>query len=181
MTRKLEALLDEILEVEFSFRNTADPAASIARLTPEKQRYVIDWVRRVASTNIELGYQYACHAVTALEAMETSLVEEWALHAMDTYDREGLRPAHEIMLRLDDFVETRRQRISGSLLQENEGVLLGFLHGLSGRKLKIATAEHATTDTETLFLPPLLALFATREQNFLLYKSIYKNAAGSIF
>jgi len=169
--RKLEALLDEILEVEFSFRNTADPAASIARLTPEQQRYVMEWVRRVASTNIELGYQYACHAVRALEAMETSLVEEWALHAMDTYDREGLRPAREIMLRLDDFVETRRQRISGSLLQENEGVLLGFLHGLSGRKLKIAPAEQATTDTETIFLPPLLARFETREQNFLFYKS----------
>jgi len=52
VTRKLEALLDEILEVEFSFRNTADPATSIARLTSEKQRYVMEWVRRVASPRV---------------------------------------------------------------------------------------------------------------------------------
>ena len=166
----LEACLDEILEVEFTFRNTAQPAREIACLSEIERNYVINWVRRVASTNVELGYQYACHVVRARAGMEREQVEAWALHAMDTYDREGLRPALQVILQLDDFVRISREKATGCQLQENERVLRVFLHGLSGRKLKIEAAEQAYTDTETLFLPPLLAHLSTPEQNFLLYK-----------
>lgn len=168
----LEACLDEILEVEFTFRNTAEPAREIARLSEIDRNYVIDWVRRVASTNVELGYQYACHAVRASASMEREQVEAWALHAMDTYDREGLRPALQVILQLDDFVRVSREKATACVLQETERVLRVFLRGLSGRKLKIEAAEQAYTDTETLFLPPLLAYLPTPEQNFLLYKAM---------
>ena len=167
----LEARLDEILEVEYSFRNTAVPATSIAGLPAADQAYVLDWVQRVASTNIELGYQYACHGVEALALMERDMVEAWALHAMDTYDREGLRPALEVMRGLDGFADSCRERRVGSVLEQQQGILLGFLNGLSGRKLKLAEADQAYTDTETLFLPPVLARLTTPEDNFLLYKA----------
>ncbi len=166
----LEIRLDEILEVEFSFRNTAIPATSIAGLQPADQVYVVNWVQRVASTNIELGYQYACHAVEALAIMDRDMVESWALYAMDTYDREGLRPALEVMRRLDSFADTCRERRVGSVLEEQQGILLGFLHGLSGRRLKLAEAAQSYTDTETLFLPPVMALLGNPDDNFLLYK-----------
>lgn len=166
----LEIRLDEILEVEFSFRNTAIPATSIAGLQPADQVYVVNWVQRVASTNIELGYQYACHAVEALAIMDRDMVESWALYAMDTYDREGLRPALEVMRRLDSFADTCRERRVGSVVEEQQGILLGFLHGLSGRRLKLAEAAQSYTDTETLFLPPVMALLGNPDDNFLLYK-----------
>ena len=166
----LERLLDEILEVEFSFRNTASAAFSIAELPHAQQDYVIDWVQRVASTNVELGYQYACHAVQALSSMETPMVEAWALHAMDIYDREGLHPALAIIRQLDSFVRTSHERTAGCLLEERQGVLLGFLRGLSGRRLDLAEADQGYTDSETLFLPPLMARLDTPQDNFLLYK-----------
>ncbi|MCP4289145.1 MAG: VWA domain-containing protein [Gammaproteobacteria bacterium] len=166
----LEACLDEILEVEFSFRNTAEPAREIGSLSDADRPYVIDWVRRVASTHVELAYQYACHVVEALAKMEREQVESWALHAMDTYDREGLRPALQVILHLDDFVRITLEKATGCVLQEHQRVLRGFLRGLSGRKLGIESAEQAFTDTETLFLPPLLACLPSPEQNFLLYK-----------
>jgi nitric oxide reductase NorD protein len=166
----LEQLLDGILEVEFTFRNTASAADSIAGLPVNQQDYVIDWVRRVASTNTELGYQYACHAVQALSSMERQMVEAWALHAMDSYDREGLHPALEVIRQLDSFVQTSHERTAGCLLEERQGVLLGFLRGLSGRRLDLADAECGYTDSETIFLPPMMARLDTPKDNFLLYK-----------
>ena len=56
-------------------------------------------------------------------------------------------------------------------MQEHEGVLKGFLHGLSGRRLKIKAADQAYTDTETIFAP-LLAGLPSPEQNFMLYKAL---------
>ncbi len=168
----IESRLDEILEVEFSFRNTRVPALSIAELAAHERAYVLSWVARVASTNIELGYQYACHATRALAAMEREMVEAWALHAMDVYDREGLHPALQVMGGLDDFVQLSRQRASGSVLEEVTGVLHGFLHGLYGRRLAIEPGERIHTDTETLYLPPVMAWLPTPRENFLLYKAL---------
>ncbi|MCP4996387.1 MAG: nitric oxide reductase activation protein, partial [Gammaproteobacteria bacterium] len=158
-------------EVEFSFRNTAEPAASIARLPLARQKYLLDWSRRVASANTELGFQYSCHAVAALSSMQPEMVEAWALHAMDIYDREGLRPALAVIQQLTDFVKENRERTLGTVLADTENVLHGFLNGLSGRKLRLAESEQAYTDTGTIYLPPVEARLASRTDNFLLYKS----------
>ncbi len=166
----LEARLDRILEVEFSYRNTAIPAGRIAALDPARQAYIMEWVRRIASTNIELAYQYACRAAEALAALEPEQVEAWALQAMDTYDQEGLHAALAIMRDLEGFVAYSRELAVGAVLQREQGVLLGFLHGLSGRRLRLAPDAHAYTDTETLFLPPVLARLERPKDNFLLYK-----------
>lgn len=166
----LESQLDEILEVEFSFRNTALPAARIIDLDAPSRDYVLEWVRRVASTNIEIAYQYACNASRALQELEPGMVEAWALQAMDTYDREGLHPALAVIRDLDGFMENTRQRAVSAVLEQKEGVLLGFLHGLSGRRLRLSPGERLYTDTETLFLPPVLARLDAPKENFLLYK-----------
>lgn len=168
---ELEALLDEILEVEFTFRQTAEPAGRLAAMDRSTQDYVLDWVRRVTSNHIELGYQYACYADKALNLLDRQMVEAWALHAMDVYDREGLRPALAVMHGLDDFLEDQHQRVSGSVLEEVSGVLTGFLHGLSGRRLKLEEGHRPYTDTEVVYLPPVMARLAGKHDNFLLYKS----------
>lgn len=169
---RLQQRLDQILEVEFTFRRTADVVSQIATLPQAEQDYVVDWIKRVASTNTELAYQYASHLMHARMVMDRGSVEAWALQAMDSYDQEGLRPALQVIRGLDDFVRNRHERATGCVLREHERVLTGFLHGLSGRRLKIEAAEQPFTDTEKLFLPPLLALLPTPEQNFLLYKGM---------
>jgi len=49
-------------------------------------------------------------------------------------------------------------------------VLLPFLHGLSGRKLKLEEGEGIYTDTEVIFLPPVLGRFPDPKDNSRLYK-----------
>ncbi len=166
------AFMDECLEVEFSFVKNEIPAEPISHLPRQQQDFILDLTRRVADTNIELAYQFACGAVHALKAMDPRMVEEWAMTAADDYDRKGLFPAMSVIRDLDNFIHTAHERAHGSVLEEEIGVLLPFVHGLSGRKLKLEASENTYTDTETIFLPPVMALFSDEKQNFLLYKAI---------
>ncbi len=51
-------------------------------------------------------------------------------------------------------------------------ILEALVTGLNGRPLKLAPKEQTYTDTETIFVPAQISKFATREQNFRLYKTI---------
>ena len=170
-TTQIEQRLDAVLDVEFSFLKTAGPAAVLARLERQEQDYILDWVQRVASTNIQLAYQFITQAVDALDRMDKRIIEAWALHAMDTYDQTGLHKALNVIQNVHNFVQLSHERDAGAVFDEKVGVLTHFAHGLSGRKLKLAQAEVTYTDTETIYLPALLARLPTPEENFLLYKT----------
>lgn len=167
------ALLDDYLEVEFSFRNTRPPAEALATLAHRDQAFILDWVRRVSSTNITLGYLLAENAPYALTRMDARMIEAWAVHAVDTYDRAGLAPAVAALKDVEAFVQYGNERLSGAVLAEQEHVLEIFLQGLSGRPLKLKEAEGALayTDSETLFLPAVVARFPEPRDNFLLFKA----------
>ena len=163
--------LDDCLEVEFSFVKNEIPADGIKNLPRPQQDFILNLVRRVADTNNELGYQLACGAVHALNEMDERMVEEWAMTAADDYDRKGLYPAMSVIRNLDTFIHTAHERAHGSLLDDEIGVLLPFLHGLSGRKLKLEASDRTYTDSETIYLPPVMAVFSDKKENFLLYKA----------
>lgn len=166
----LQRTLNELLEVEFSFRDTEQPIALLRHLNRSEQVFMLDWIKRVASVQTELGYQVACLGTPALQSRGRHIIETWALQIMDTYDELGLRPAMEVLKSLDTFAEDQHKRLHGSLLSDRVNVLLGFVHGLSGRTLKIASSENTHTDTESLFLPELMSDFPDKADNFLHYK-----------
>ena len=162
--------LDECLEVEFSFVKNEIPAADIVKQTRTHQNFILNLTQRVATTNIELAYQFACHSNRALQAMDLLMVEAWAMSATDQYDKQGLYPAMTVIKNLDQFIDNAHAQEFGAVLEEEISILLPFLQGLAGRKLKLAEAEQAYTDTETIFIPAITALFETKKENFLHYK-----------
>jgi nitric oxide reductase NorD protein len=168
--KEIRRWLDDCLEVEFSFRNTAPVAARLKSLDAERQRFVLDWVRRIASTHIEIAYQFAVQSLKALRLMDNPMIEAWVLQAMDSYDREGLHSALKVIRQIDRYVQQGRERDSGSVYEEQIGVLLPFVQGLAGRKLKLAQGEQLYTDTETIYLPAVMAHLPDPRDNFLLYK-----------
>jgi nitric oxide reductase NorD protein len=169
----LEERLEEQLNPVLSSRRTAASlAAALASLGGEQQSFVLHWVAVVAKCNAELAYQFAALAPQALALLGPEGTQEWLIGAMDVYDKWGLYPASATLKALPSFVERYRNRERSVKLEEVGSVLELFLCGLSGRRLRVAAAEIATTDTETIYLPPVLARFPTRAQNFQLYKAI---------
>ncbi|MEJ2590291.1 MAG: nitric oxide reductase activation protein [Candidatus Thiodiazotropha sp.] len=167
----IKTRLDDYFEVEFSFRNTEHISAALESLDAEQQAFVLDWARRIASTHIEIAYQFTRQATRALQLMDEQMIEAWVLQAMDAYDRTGLHSALKVIREIDLFVRQGRERASGCLFDEQVGVLMPFVQGLSGRKLKLQPGDLLYTDTETIFLPPVMAHLPDKRDNFLLYKS----------
>lgn len=168
----ISAQLDEWLEIEFSFLHTEKPAAIIADLERPQQDFILTWVKRISSTNIQLAFQFISQVVETLARMDKPVIEAWALHAMDVYDQSGLYTALKVITDVDHFIQLSHERTAGAVLEEETGILSHFAHGLSGRKLKLESSEELYTDSETIFLPAIVAKLENTKDNFKLYKSM---------
>lgn len=166
--------LDKSLDVEFTFIRTESLADLLQGLQRAEQMFLLDWVRRIASTNIQLAHQFLTHASVRIQNLNSSFIESWALHAMDLYDKSGLHAAMNVIRDVDSFIQTEFQREAGACYEQYAGILLHFTHGLSGRKLNVdlnsEPGEAAFTDGENIFLPAIVAVLPTEKQNFTLLK-----------
>ena len=170
---ELDERFDRILDPVLSARRTAAPLAREASALPRsEQDFILHWTAVIAITNPELAYQFACAAPMALGQLDPATAVSWIIHAMDTYDREGLHRGSAVLRNLDEFKASTGSGSSAQDFDEIARVLELFLHGLSGRPLRLDTAAQPYTDTETIFLPPRIARLPTRDDNFLGYKVI---------
>ncbi len=172
VVEEINRFLDDCLEVEFSFLQTAEIAGQLVSLPEDERNFVLDWTRRVATTNIQVAYQFVRRAAQAMRRMDAEMVSEWCLQAMDRYDSEGLRPALEVICDLDGYLASGRLRAHAARYEEVAPVLQSFIQGLSGRRLRMEVDASAWTDGETIFLPPLVARFESPEENFQLAKAM---------
>ncbi len=166
---ELEERLAEILWSELS--SLSGVSKALAELKREQQDFALNWVKALEGTHSACAFHFANHVSTALAVLERVDVEAWVLHAMDVYDHSGLHAAVEVFRKVDVFREQRRVRQVGVEFQEASLLLERFITGLSGRRLKLETADECYTDTETLYLPAITSLFHNRDDNFRLLKS----------
>ncbi|MDH3355205.1 MAG: hypothetical protein OEL79_08340, partial [Chromatiales bacterium] len=175
---QIQALLDEWYEVEFTFIQTEPLVAKLLEISSSDRQFLLDWARRIASIQIQLSYELINNTLKRLipdsGELDRDLIESWALHTMDTYDRHGLQPAMALVRDIDHFLKIHREIRFGATLEAHERVLHHFLHGLSGRQLKLEKLEPGTlayTDSETIFIPPVLSTMESPKANFQLYKA----------
>ncbi|MEK6747997.1 MAG: nitric oxide reductase activation protein [Pseudomonadota bacterium] len=164
--------LDVSLQVEFTFYHTHELAQTILPLARADQEFYLTWVERVASTHLEISHQFAQRGAELIARMDKHVLEAWLIHAMDTYDIDGLFPAMKIIRNVDQFLHSAHERTAGVALTAQRGVLLHFLQGLSGRQLKVNEGDAAYTDGETVFLPAFVAMFPHVDDNFKLLKAM---------
>lgn len=159
------------LEVEFSFLQVDELAARIAALPAADRDFLLDWTRRIATTNIQIAYQFAQNALEMIARLDRHVVEAWALQAMDSYDRSGLQAALKVVNDIELSRRLRHEHAAGVVFDEIGAILFTFARGLSGRRLRLEQADQAYTDTETLYLPAVVAELETAEDNFQLCKA----------
>lgn len=170
---QLEERLDEALDAVLSSRRTARPLAlRLAPLEREWQEFVLHWVGVIARSSSEMAYQFAALAPDVWRSFDLATAEAWIIHAMDTFDREGLYRGSSDLKNLDAFIAASRGRIRAVAFEEACNVLGLFICGLTGRRLKLEAGNEAYTDTETIHLPACSAEYASREQNFIVYKAM---------
>jgi nitric oxide reductase NorD protein len=169
---EMEASLHVWLETEFTYFKVEQLAAELAALTRNEQDFILGWIRRIASTHITLAWQFGRRAPALLPRMERRLLEAWAVHTCDVFDRTGLQTALRVMEEVDSFDETQhRNDAAGALFEDIAPVLGNFVCGLSGRRLRIEEGDAAWTDGERIVLPPLIAALPNLDDNFQLAKA----------
>ena len=166
----LHEMLDAVLS---SGRTISDPATQLARCSRAQQDFALHWLDVIIRTNTELGFQFISHVARALAKMNLAQTEQWIIHAMDVYDRQGLYPGSQVLAAVDDFSEKLRQGHCAVQLDSDAGAILThYLRGLSGRALRIESGDTICTDTEALYLPDTLNRYASRDENHALYRLI---------
>ena len=157
-TAEMDASLHIWLDTEFTYFKVEQLAAELATLTRDEQDFILGWIRRIASTHITLAWQFGRRAPALLSRMERRLLEAWAVHTCDVFDRTGLQTALRVMEEVDSFDETQhRNDAAGALFDDIAPILGNFVCGLSGRRLHIEEGDAAWTDGERIVLPPLIA------------------------
>lgn len=168
---EIEALLGRMLVPVLSARRTARPLAEgIASLARGDQNFVMHWITVIARTNIELAFQFAAIAPDALGVFDAHTAERWVIHAMDTYDREGLHRGSEMLRQPGRFVAEDLPS-SATRFEEVARILQFFVQGLAGRPLRLEAGSRCYTDTAALYLPARIARGASADENFFLYKA----------
>jgi len=168
---EIEASLHVWLETEFTYFKVEQLAAELEPLTRDEQDFILGWIRRIASTHITLAWQFGRRAPALLPRMERRLLEAWAVHTCDVFDRTGLQNALRVMEQVDSFDEAQhRHDAAGALFEDIAPVLGNFVCGLSGRRLRIEEGDAAWTDGERIVLPPLIAALPNLDDNFQLAK-----------
>ena len=168
---ELEERLDALLFASPSHRSITRLASGLEALPRVQQELVLHWAGVAAQTCAEIGHLIVSLAPKALGLLDAAGFEAWVLAALDSYDRQGLRPAMEWLRNLEAFA-TERSGAPFARFTEVEGRLTRFVQGLSGRPLAVRVGAAAWTDTDTLFLPELLAQQPDAEGNRRLYKAM---------
>ncbi|MGE5319615.1 MAG: nitric oxide reductase activation protein NorD [Hyphomicrobiaceae bacterium] len=168
---EIEASLHVWLDTEFTFFKVEELAAELEPLARDDQDFILGWIRRIASTHITLAWQFGRRAPALLPRMERRLLEAWAVHTCDVFDRTGLQNALRVMEQVDSFDETQhRNDAAGALFEDIAPILGNFVCGLSGRRLRLEEGDAAWTDGERIVLPPLIAAMPDPDDNFQLAK-----------
>lgn len=163
--------LEEWLDVEFSFIQVEPLAEQLMTLPVADRDFLLDWTRRIATTNIQIAYQFAENALKMIARLDRRVVEAWALQAMDSYDRSGLHAALKVVHDVEHSLRLRHEHAAGVVFDEISAILFTFVRGLSGRKLRLEMGEDCYTDSETLYLPAVTAQLQNAQDNFLLCKA----------
>ena len=162
--------LDQYLETEFTFIHTEQLVEHLLPLPTQQQNFILAWVKSLASTQIELAHQFMIQATELIKQVDEQRISEWATHILDTYDKSGLYPAMTVVQHPGDYVHQKHK--AGCFYRDVQGILHNFLYGLSGRRLKIDNHDLPYTDGETIYLPQIVDLLATKSDNFKLFKAM---------
>lgn len=97
-------------------------------------------------------------------------MEGWVTRAFDVYESKGMDAFFQFLSKTDEEDLSKFKSLDGLHLNTVISLLETYLGGISGMPLRIAPDDDVYTDTETVFLPPVINAYEDADKNFLLYK-----------
>jgi len=166
---RLEILLDPVLT---RHRSVLEPAKALAELSLVEQERFIATIDRISLKEPELAFHFCMLAVPAISELDATTWEPWVNSLLKTFKNKGLESTIRDIEAFQPYQQAHAPSPSSVAFVDIARVLDSFIRALSGRTLKLTSAEQSYTDTETLFLPAHISRYPTRQENFRLYKAL---------
>lgn len=134
------------------------------------RRIILGHAKTLSSIKGELAFHVLSQCHNILDAIKLRDLGKWVNVVLDIYDSQGLNPAREFMLKLENHPDFVRFWGKGIAFQQVHGVLSTYVYALGRDDMKLEGGNSHYTDTLTIYLQERIAFFPDQETNFLLYK-----------
>ena len=171
---ELEALTTKFYElVAPSLPNEWDVEEALSHLVSVDEEQIDDIFAHIPviwPVSHSLCFAYLTVANSVLNSLAVEELTLWVHKLLDRYETGGLHGAQLFMGDVErNFISHLRGQ-GGLRLSEVRSRLQPYVNGLAGREMPLIAADCAGTNTECIYLPHTLGMFASNEKNFLLYK-----------
>ncbi len=117
-----------------------------------------------------LCFRYIEYTSSQFEIIGSAMLAEWVRWLLSQYEEGGLRKAEEFMSDAQNNFIKRFHSSSQVSLADISPIMTSFITGVAGHPLRLEAAKEVWTDTETIFLPPVIDIFDDKEVNLMIYK-----------
>ncbi len=151
----------------------------LQELSTTQQELVLDQVPAIWPVSNSLCYSYLNFAGPALQCLKDDQISDWVAAILDTYEKQGL---HQAQLFMADAESNYLCRLRGEDGVELSALpqLRTYAQGLIGQPIRLAPGRETWTDTETIYLPAKISVFADPAENFIYYKLLLTFQTGLI-
>ena len=171
---EMEALHTKFYElVAPSLPNEWDVEEALSHLVTGDGEHLDDIFAQIPAiwpVSHSLCFAYLAAANSVLNSLEVENLSLWVHMLLDRYETSGLHGAQLFMGDVERHFIGHLRGQGGLRLSEVRSRLQPYVNGLAGREMPLIAADYAGTNTECIYLPHTLGLFASNEKNFLLYK-----------
>ena len=157
-----------------------DVLLDIERLTEEQQLTLLQVVPTVWPISQNLCHSVLKEGVQHADSITRQNLAEWLRQILYHYEKGGLLNARTFMADADLQSVTQPSKVQAIALKDHLPRLTAFAAGLSGYDLTLRASTEIYTDTETIYLPQEISIFANAENNLLFYKFILAVQCGFI-
>ncbi len=147
-----------------------DALTDLEGLSEEKQNLLLQAIPTIWPISHSLSFSFLKEGVKNAGGLDPNTLAEWLRRILHSYEEGGLKKARAYMAdtdpgRLDEDIDT-----AAVGLQDHHGRLSSFARAMSGLPLGLQHSDTTYTDTETIYLPGQIAVFAGSDRNLLCYR-----------
>lgn len=118
----------------------------------------------------ELAFHFLLNFPRLLQKIGSEDLKKWVDISLDIYDKEGLNPALEFILQIENHPLFPCHWGKGVSFRDISAILTHYLRGLGREDIELKGGKSLYTDIATIYVPDRISLFSHNDDNFLLYK-----------
>lgn len=149
-----------------------DVFEGLTELESGQWQYLLEYVEAIWPVSHALCFAYLQQGAEIVRLLSPENLGDWVRKILELYEAEGLVGARRFMAHIESNFLVPRVDSSATPFEQVVNPMLHYVRGVSGRGFELQKALVPFTDTEIIYLPPVIDVFSSKAENRLMYKLI---------